>query len=216
MENLAIQLKEEAVIQDYGLVTGSSGHRFTIETTSGTWQARPAVSCLLQPEIGDLVLLTAHSAYEAYILAVLERQTDATAELLFERDITITSRGGQINLVSRQDINIIPKKRLQIISGETGIHTQKAEITIDEMSFWGKFLDANVKSIRLLANGFESVIHLLRQKLSRSYRTIEEVEHVKADRYDCHARSLLSLKGKYSTITANEDVKIDAERIHIG
>lgn len=216
MDNLATMLKEESVFQEYGVIKALGEGSFTIESESGVWEARPAASCLLLPQMGDKVLIAAHPSHAAYILAVLEQEKDRPSELVFQNDVTIKTRKGNVNVVAKEDINLISGSRLQVISKETGIHAQKAEISIDEMSFWGKFLDANVKSIRVLASGFESVIDLLRQRVTRSYRTIEEVEHIKADRYDCHAKSLLSLKGKYSTITASEDVKIDAERIHIG
>ncbi len=216
MNNLASILKEERVFQEYGVVKVENKDSFTIETDSGVWEAKSAASCLLLPQTGDKVLIAAHPSQAAYILAVLEREQSSPSELLFHSDVTIKSQNGKVNVVSQEDINLISANRLQMISKEAGMHAQKAEVFIDEMSFWGKFLNANVKSIRLLASGFESVVDLLRQKVTRSYRTIEEVEHIKADRYECHAKSLLSLKGKYSTITAKEDVKIDAERIHIG
>jgi len=216
MNNLASIIKEERIFQEYGVVKTQNRSCFTIKTDSGVWEAKPAASCLLLPQTGDKVLIAAHPSQDAYILAILEREQDCASEIIFENDLTIKSQRGKVSVVSQEDINLISANKLQIVSNETGLHTQKAEIFIDEMSFWGKFLDANVKSIRVLASGFESVIDLLRQKVTRSYRTIEEVEHIKADRYECHAKSLLSLKGKYSTITAKEDVKIDAERIHIG
>ena len=216
MKNLAAMIKAEQVFQEYGIVKSENCGSFTIETGSGIWEARAAVSCLLNPQVGDKVLITAHPAHKAFILAVLERENDARSELLFPNGVTIKSGEGNVNFVAREDINLLSENRIQMISRETGIHSAKAEIAVDEMSFWGKFLDAQVTSIRLLAKGFESVIERLRQRLTRSFRTIEEVEHIKADRYDCQAKSLLSLKGKYSTIVAHEDVKIDAERIHIG
>lgn len=216
MGNLATTLKNEQVLQEYGVITDRREDNFTIQTGNGVWDARPAASCLLLPQVGDKVLIAAHPSHAAYILAVLERENNTDSELVFENDITIRAKEGKVNLVSDGGITLASGGRLQMICREAGLHAARAEISVDEMSFWGKFLDAQVTSIRLLATGFESVIERLRQRLTRSFRTIEEVEHIRADRYDCHAKSLLSLKGKYATITANEDVKIDAERIHIG
>jgi len=73
-----------------------------------------------------------------------------------------------------------------------------------------------VEKIRLIVTTFDSLIERLTQRIKRSYRTIEEIDRLRAGRLDYLIDKLLSLRGKYSMLTAKEDVKIDAERIHMG
>ncbi len=217
MENLAARYHDGIVTQEYGMIIKKQDNFYTVVGESGTWQAKPAASCLLSPTTGDKVLITAHPSHPAYILAVLEREQEIPSELNFENDVVVRTQKGTFSLVAKDGLNLVSGGRMQMVSSsELTVHSKKAVIGIEKLSFWGELFDAQVKSIKLLAFSFDSVLERLRQTVKRSYRTIEEMEHIKADRFECTATSLLSLKGKYSIITAKEDVKIDAERIHIG
>lgn len=216
MENLAARYNDGIVIQEYGTIIKKQGDFYTVVSESGTWQAKTAVSCLLCPTVGDKVLIFVHSSCSIYILAVLERKQEIPSELIFENDVVVRTQKGTFSLVAKNGLNFVSGSRIKMVSSELNVHSKKADIDIEKLSFWAELFDAQVKSIRLLASSFDSVLERLRQTVKRSYRTIEEVEHIKADRFECTASSLLSLKGKYSIITAKEDVKIDAERIHIG
>ncbi len=216
MENLAINYQDEVVIQEYGTITQQQDNKFTVVTDAGIWQAKPAVSCLLQPEIGDKVFVLVHPCQPAYILAVLERKVGIPSQLVFEHDVTLRTKEGKLSLAGRDGLNLISGDTLEMVSSGLKVYSQKADINIEKVSFFGRLLESQIDNIRLIATTMDSVFKSFTQKIKLSYRTIEEAEHLKADRFVCDAKTLLSLKGKYSTITAREDVKIDGERIHIG
>jgi len=216
MDNLAINYQEDNVIQEYGTVIQQKDNNFTVQTDAGTWHAKPALSCLLQPEIEDKVLILAHPRQPAYILAVLERNSNTPSQLLFENDVTFKTNNGKLNFAAQDGLNLVTASTVEIVSSKLKIHSQHANITINRVSFFGNLLESQIQNIKLIATTIDSICKRFTQKINRSYRTIEEAEHITADRFTCDAKTFLSLKGKYSTITAKEDVKIDGERIHIG
>lgn len=68
-----------------------AGQRWGVLGTMGCCFAPLAASCLLQPQVGDLVLLT-FDGRQAYILAVLER-SGHTAQLQLPADTVVRSAG---------------------------------------------------------------------------------------------------------------------------
>ena len=50
----------------------------------------------------------------------------------------------------------------------------------------------------------------------RSYRTVSEIDQVKAEQIDYAAETIMNLHGKNTLVTAEELVKLDAAQIHVG
>ncbi len=75
---------------------------------------------------------------------------------------------------------------------------------------------AQISKIKILATTIDSTIKRLTQKLMRSYRTVSDIDQVKAGKIDYNADNVMSLRGKYSLVTAKKDVKIDGKMIHMG
>ena len=52
--------------------------------------------------------------------------------------------------------------------------------------------------------------------VGRVRRTVEELDHVRAEQIDYAAKKTMSLHGDNAIVTANELVKVDGEQIHVG
>ena len=216
MDNLAEKQHYDPVFQEYGIVTGSEETSFIVETGSGLWKTAQAASCLIRPMVGDKVLVSIDSAHGSYILAILERQGIGPYQLSFDNSVELRVSDGRFTLASQGGADIASAGDISLVSADINIHAGRGEIGIERLFVIGAFAHASLARVKLVAGVLESVAERLIQKAKRSYRVIEESEHVKAGNLDFLVRKMLSLKGKYSMITAKEDVKIDAQRIHIG
>jgi hypothetical protein len=216
MENLARQFEENTVVQELGVVSGIDNEIFAVETRSGTYEARQAVSCLITPRQNDRVLLAGDLSERLYVLAVLEREAEQKKTLSFQGDVDLAVKGGRLTITSEQGLKFASGRNIDFASPELNVHSLKSEVHIHRLIFSGNFWLGQVEKIRLIVTVFDTFIERLTQKVKRSYRTIEEIDHLKAGRLDYLVDKLLSLRGKYSMFTAKEDVKIDAERIHMG
>jgi len=81
MDNLAIRHLSANADQAYAKVVSQADTFYSVETESGLYRVRRAVSCVVQPELNDLVLVSLSSLGGGYILAVLEREQGAKATL---------------------------------------------------------------------------------------------------------------------------------------
>ena len=73
MGNPAKQFQENFLVQEPGIITKNDKKIYTVETHSGTYYAKQAISCLIKPLPGDKVLVAGNLMDDFYILAVLER-----------------------------------------------------------------------------------------------------------------------------------------------
>lgn len=216
MENLARQFRENMLVQDLGIITRTQKGIYTVEAHSGTYEARQAVSCLITPRQNDKVLLAGDLSEGLYILAILEREEEHKQTLSFQGDVDLTVKSGRLAITSGQEIRFTSGRNIDFASPEVKVHSMKSEVHIQHLIFSGNFWMGQVEKIRLVVTAFDSLIERLTQRIKRSYRTVEEIDRLRAGRLDYLVDKLLCLRGKYSMLTAKEDVKIDAERIHMG
>lgn len=216
MENLARQFQENMTIQDLGIISKIDKGIYTVETRSGTYEVRQAVSCLITPQQNDKVLLVGDLSEGLYVLAVLEREAAQKQTISFQGDVDFTVKKGCLTITSQEEMRFASARNIDLASPELNVHSLKSEVHVHHLIFSGNFWLGQVEKIRLTVTAFDSFIERLTQRVKRSYRTIEEIDRLRAGRLDYLIDKVLSLRGKYSMLTAKEDVKIDAERIHMG
>ncbi|MHC4400301.1 MAG: DUF3540 domain-containing protein [Planctomycetota bacterium] len=209
-------LDRQQVALEYGRVTGCGEGVFTVETDSATVEARKSVNCLIEPLPGDTVLVSQAGWAAGYILAILEREAEAPATLSFGGDVELKSEQGRVRVSAQEGIDVVSAGRTALVSRSLAVHSGEAEVNVPRLSFFGSLLHAQVETIRLLGRACDSVFERVSQRVQRSYRWIEELEHVTAGQLRCLVKKLLSLRGKHSVITAEEDVRIDGDKILMG
>ncbi len=216
MNNPARRLQEIPLVQEQGMITDTDGKFFSVETHCGTYEARQAVSCLIKPLPGDKVLVVGDFVHGFYILAVLEREETQKQTLEFHGEVDLKVEDGRLTIAAQEGMSLAAAKDISLAARELNIHSLESEVSIHDLVFNGGFWLGQVERVRFLATTLDSVIERLSQRIKRSYRTVEEIDQLRAGRLDYLIDKLLSLRGKYSMLTAKEDVKIDGERIHMG
>lgn len=158
--------------------------------------ARRAFSCLVEPEPGDLVLLSG----TGHVLAVLERRGGAQMRLALPDGATLAVDGGRLNLAAETMV-------LQATTGQVAMDTVNVNATR---------ADARIGRLGLVAEAIETLAQRIIGRFRRSYRFVEESEHLRARDIEQRASGHLGLKGDTATIQAGVVVKVDAAQIHMG
>ena len=201
-------------VQEHGAVVRVIGTSFHVRTPSGELQAKKAKSCLMEPALGDYVLVSSSNG-GAYVLAVLEREEGAPATLAFEGDLRIAPTG-QLSLSSEVSVDIASPRRVKLASKEIDIEASSASILVDALSVVGARLKADVTAIRIVGDALDSVFQRVSQSMKRSFRIVEETDHLDARDIAWSAEENLVIHAGNTVLTSEDLVKLDANQIHLG
>ncbi|MEW5721787.1 MAG: DUF3540 domain-containing protein [Thermodesulfobacteriota bacterium] len=216
MENLAEKLTDAPAVQEYGRVRGREGTALVVETGSGVYRTKRAVSCVVEPEIGDLVLAAFAPYGPGYVLAVLERRPGAKAILSFEADVEIKTAGGRMGVTARDGLDLASEKELNLLSPNLGITAAEGRFNVERLSFWGSLVEGCLGGLKLIADTCDTFLKRLNVVTRHSYRQVEEQDQVRCGRLDYQADQSLQLRGGFTQVTAAGDVHLDGKRVNIG
>lgn len=216
MNNIKVCHKREELYQDYGAVVAGGEGQLLVQCDLNRYHARRAVSCLIEPEIGDLVLFCMAEDDGAYILAILEREGGSVTTVSVDGDLNLRLDAGRLGIEACEGVAISTPRRLSMMSSDLHIRAAAADLTCRQMFITGAILQATLGRIKLFADSFDSLCERLHQRVKRSYRFVEETDQVRAENIDHRAEKLLNLRGENMVINARELVKVDGEQIHFG
>ncbi len=214
LNNLARQEQNSPVFHEVGFVKQIEKDHFVIAIDNASYTAGKAVSCLQYPELGDKVLLLMDRE-DCYILSVLEKKGNRS-KIVFEGDTEFICKNGKIRLISQKGLDLMTTGSLNINTSNLQIAAEQGAVNIDRLTILGSYLLGKIAKIKIVGGSLESLFDRFRQKTKHSYREVRETDYLKAKQLDYNADSLMALHGKFSFITAEEDVKINGERIHMG
>lgn len=215
MDNLARKIRSTPVSTDAGTVIRADGGGYEVRTDQGDWSARRATSCLVEPEPGDRVLL-ATVGREAFVLAVLERESTSVT-LATDGPLTLRAREGRITLAAQDGVELASGKDVSLSAAEeVRVRAPAGNVVLDRLSYAGSLVAAEVTKVKVLAEQLDSVAARIWQRAKRVYRSVEELDSLKAEKADWSVKSTLSVHADNAVVTANELVKVDGEQIHIG
>jgi hypothetical protein len=197
-------------VMEYGIIDSRQDGFFEISTETGMFRASRAVSCIVSPEVGDLVLIALDDIGTCYILSILERavRPQGNTDLAFDGNVNIRVSGGSLSLASDEG--------LSLASPNFGLDAREATVRIDKTSFFGRIVENNVAKIKLLAESMDSIIKRTVERVRSSYRYVEEHEEVQSASTRMIVDGTLTMHTKNTMHIAEGHVKIDAEQIHLG
>lgn len=190
----------------YGRVEEAGGaDDYGIRLENGTLlTARRARGCLLAPMPGDEVLV-ADDGERAFVLNVLTGAQERTRIVLPE---LCELEGEEIALTGRKAIALeSPRVSLTGIMGEARFKS---------ISLLSQWCDLRIRKIVAVAEVWDRVVGRLTERIRDSYRRIENTEQTTAGRIRTIVRGRFSLAAKDAALTAEEDLKMDGKKIHLG
>lgn len=216
MQSVARKMRyERGAHGDHGAVLRVDGSTYIVETEDGEVRARRATSCLLAPAAGDLVLLAAVNGTR-YILAVLEREEGAPSHLVSEGDLQIRLQRGSLGLSAPDGVHVVSGKDLSMAAPTFRVQAKEGHVALGLLSFVSEMVRGEVDRAKLIGRSLDAQIERLMQRVKRSYRIVEEADHVRAERIDYAAKGGLVMHGENAKITASHVVKIDGDQIQVG
>jgi hypothetical protein len=216
VSNLAQKLRREEALQEVGTVLHVQGADVWVLAGGQRTAARRAPSCLLQPEAGDLVLLATVEGRASYVLAILEREQAAGGKLVHEGDLALQLSTGRLSIAAQRGVSVVSGGDLSCVAGTVKARAVEAELSIERTTLVGLALRAEVECVKFLGRLVDSILERLTQKVQRSFRSVSELDVVRAEQMDYVAKKNVSLRGRNALVTAEELVKLDGEQVHLG
>ncbi|MEW6262841.1 MAG: DUF3540 domain-containing protein [Thermodesulfobacteriota bacterium] len=207
MKNLARNQRAAVPALEYALVIEESDDGYIVEGPDGSYPARQAAGCLLEPRPGDLALVSLDGDGRSYILNILERDDRAPARLRFPGDVTLAAPEGSVSLAARAGLHL---------SGRTfSLRAQEAEARIEVFSLVGRFWHAQMERAKIVGHTLDSIFHRLVSRLHSSYRYVEDHEEVQAESMRYLVDGTMTIQTHNTIHTAEEHIKLDADQIHL-
>lgn len=187
-----------------GVVSAVEAHELKVTLVPGERPARRAVSCLIEPLVGDRVACLVEGQGTAdgpvWITAVLERPQAADTEHTLSCEGPLALRASTLSLAAG---------RLQIDADQAALRCEQADLMGTRLNLIGGTLKAVGSA---LSTVFDRVLHHSRQHL----RTTEGLDKVQAGQLVCQASQLLELHGEHTLINGEKLVKARGAQIHFG
>jgi hypothetical protein len=210
------QVDPASIALQYGKVLEKEGEGcFLLETAGGTVKARRAVSCLVEPGVKDLALFSLDEFGRAYVLSVLEREGEGPVALTFEGDVELKALAGRVRIAGQEGVDIATAE-LNLVSGRLNVNAAEAQMSVPRLHFFGSFLEGQVERIKLIGETCDSVFERVSQRVQRSYRWVAELDQLRAGHLNYIVKKLMNLRGQYTVMTAEKDVRIDGDKILMG
>lgn len=181
---------------------------------AGNFTARRAASCLLQPGGGDTVL-AARVAGNIWILAVLVRG-DTPALLPLPADSTLKVAQGSLKLAVQDELTLAAGRQLTALAPEISVQAGRASLGLGALQLAAGLVEATVDRVKTAAEFVDTVAQRVRLKAGSVYREVEDLEHLKAGQLFYSIKHVLNLRGKHTVVSAESEVRVDGERIHLG
>lgn len=179
--------------------------------------ARKAFSCLIEPVPGDQVLwgfVDELSGRQAWVLAVLMRNTDDAAVMNFDRPLQMNSLD-KISLISAKGIESLTDGSLNFVGKALKVIAAQAEGHSDEAVWSSRRMVGNFKQLSVVSETCTSVFKTLIQRMDAYMRRVDGVEDVQAGSLHQAVDGTVTIYSKDTLLTSENQVKINAEVVHL-
>jgi hypothetical protein len=170
------------------------------------WPARRAASCLLQPEAGDAVLLLAAPERGLTILSVLERASRSPILLTHEDGIVL--RAPTLALIADDALRVAAPKAAMDIAEWT---MRSAAATLV-----AKTGSVVADTLRTIAGKIEQTADSLLTQATHRTTIVSSVDTFDAHAANSKVATTLVVQTGSTVLTAEQDIRMDAERIAMG
>ena len=199
-----------------GMIESVTEQVYRVTVDAGCLDATRAFSCMVEPMVNDTVLFSINSNGQCHILAIIDRIDCADTHLAFPGDVALSARQGELSLNGRQGVNLTSDQHVRLATEEVTIIAGRALFGVESLTAVGSKLVSKISNVQTIADSVETVAVNLLQKLKNSFRVIEGVDQSRSRDVLTTVKNLYSMRSTQAAILAKKDIKVDAERIHMG
>jgi len=218
MQEVLRKTEHSQPILEYGHVNFVGEENFTVLTAYGTASAERAVSCLVQPRVGDTILLSMDMNGNNFILSVLKHacEDERDTALVFDGQVNVHVKNGDLSFTSDRNILLASGEELAAVGQNISIHAVKGDVSIGTLSFVGKFFESQVERVKNVADCVDTLCRQLTERLICSFRYVREEEEVQTGSTRYLVEDTLTMHSKNAVHMSEEIVTINAEQVHLG
>ncbi len=184
-----------------------------VETAVGWCVARRADGCLLDPEVGDVVVLLSVGA-GGWVTDVLERG-DGAAVLSARADLEVFA-AGSIAVSAAAGVAIGGQGEVSIAAARAHIQAESARVTLQRATLAGGSVSLGAVDLRVVAKTFDTVAERVRSELGRVIRHVLGVDRVRARELDIAGSETTKVRGRATVVQAGETVSAQGGPIQFG
>lgn len=186
--------------QGFGQVQAKSKHGFIVKQhQAGTLLMQQAFSCAFTPEIDDEVSFIKSPNGHYYILNILHRKQASSAKIH-----------------SQYGIELHTSECIDLQSSALSITNIKTKLTSTDTQVYSQESNIQAESISVKAKSVETIAERSLQKFKDSFRIIERIEQTSAKDIIQNIKNVFLQRSKNADISAQGDIKINGDRIHMG
>jgi hypothetical protein len=216
---LARKLNRDDITLEQATVVNEKDGFWTLRLGGAHYAAKRAKSCLVAPNPNDEVLVAFGRGNECFILAVLESRDDETnsvTALRLDGDLQIHLGTGKFELKAARGASIAAGTELSLAAQSLSVRALQGTVFVDKLEHLGSRFKAEVEAMRVVGTVCDSFFERVSQRVQRSYRTVEDIDQLKANKIDYAAESTLALRSRHTVMQAEEICKVDAGQVQLG
>jgi hypothetical protein len=192
------------------------GVRYGALTDEGASWVTAAAGCLLQPEVGDLVLLSVAGG-QGYILTVLERGTpEAIARIEIPGSLRLSVPDGRLELDAAQGVSVDAGESLSLRATQAAAAFEHTDVSSGSMRIAGQALHSSWTSRTEVSGTRLDIATRGETHLGESVRRIAGHEDVAAGSLRQTVTEDWSVQAATADLKARDRVAIDAGSVQIG
>ena len=180
-------------------VTGVLEKAVLVEIAGRSHAARQAASCLLSPQIGDVVMCSA-SRLGIHVLHVLERSAPECA--------TVCAPGAKRLVLEQPAIDVRTE--------ELDATAARARVKVERMHLFSRLVAVAAGGLDLVADRVKRIARLETTSAEDSVRTVRNTDTLRAGHILHDASEVMSLRSGIALVEARGDVRVNGERITMG
>lgn len=190
--------------QGPGVVCASAEDGWVINADTGSFTARLAASCLLQPQVGDTVwccgVVTEGEAARYWLTHVLDRAEPSAARVELPANATLATADG----------------RLALHTDALLVRSQRMDVICEQASVIGAAWEAVVGAVQLTGQTLRSVFDRVTHTAQHHQRVTSGSDSVHANIIDLRAGQLATIQGEHVLVQGEKLIKSRAAQIHMG
>lgn len=196
-------------------VTGAADQWFLLDHPQ-CMRARAAVSCLLQPRVGDTVLVSqAQCGSSGFVLAILERPDANNGQLALPGNNHIHLHPDGMTLQSGQ-LQLQGREQIELSSAAVNLTAVSASVKVKHWQGWFDTVESYAVSVSTTAKTLSSKFGRMMQRAAESFRQTDGLDEVRAGRVRVHVDGHHQTQAQHISSTAQGFVKIDGQKIDLG
>lgn len=196
-------------------VVGRSGKAFLLADPIYT-QARRAISCLVEPEAGDTVLLAVNThPAPAFILAILTRSHEQGGAVVLPGGSTLHDTQQGLTLKT-PNLHLASEHSTHLESPQLHLRAESADVQVGQIETRSESINTHTSTLTLQARTVTSQVGRLIQRAIDVFRHTEKLDETRAGRMKINVQGHHTTRAAHVTTQAEGFVKIDGQQIDLG